>query len=80
MFDYLQKFNSLPADLRAKVSSDDAMNYLSALEHRYQLDLAMVVMKVMIKSLAISDLESTLISEFGLRGDRAKNLDRKSVV
>lgn len=74
MFDYLQKFNSLPADLRAKVSSDDAMNYLSALEHRYQVDLAMVVMKVMIKSLAISDLESTLISEFGLRSDRAKNL------
>lgn len=77
MFDYLQKFNSLPADLRAKVSSDDAMNYLSALEHRYQLDLAMVVMKVMIKSLAISDLESTLISEFGLRGDRAKNLSNE---
>lgn len=74
MFDYLQKFNSLPADLRAKVSSDDAMNYLSALEHRYRVDLAMVVMKVMIKSLAISDLESNLVSDLGLTREMASNL------
>lgn len=74
MFDYLQKFNSLPADLRAKVSSDDAMNYLSALEHRYRVDLAMVVMKVMIKSLAISDLESNLVSDLGLTREMSKNL------
>ena len=65
MFDYLQQFNQLPEALKTKVSSPEAMAILSDLESRYRVDLAMVVMKLMIKSLTIKDLQPLFISEFG---------------
>jgi hypothetical protein len=74
MFDYLQQFNSLPKDLRDKISSPEVMSSLSELEKRYQVDLAMVVMKVMIKSLAIKDLSSIFTSELNLSPEKAENL------
>lgn len=79
MFDYLQQFNSLPKDLRDKVSSDDAMSFLTELEKRYQVDLAMVVMKVMIKSLAIKNLSATFVSEFNLDPQKAENLKQEMI-
>lgn len=77
MFDYLQQFNSLPKDLRDKVSSKEVMSFLNDLETRYQVDLAMVVMKVMIKTLAIRDLASTFVSEFNLAPDKAEALTQE---
>src|SRR5665811_399929 len=74
MFDYLQQFNGLPKKLRDRVSSPEAMTYLLELEKKYSVDLAMVVMKVMIKSLAIKDLSSTFINEFNLAPDKAESL------
>jgi len=44
MFDYLQQFNSLPKDLKDKVSSPQAMAALAEIENHYQVDLAMIVM------------------------------------
>ncbi len=74
MFDYLQQFNRLPKDLRDKVSSPVAMAALAELEEKYKVDLAMAVMKVMIKSLAVKDLPSYFIGELSLTPDVAKNL------
>ncbi|MFA7377802.1 MAG: hypothetical protein WCZ15_03310 [Patescibacteria group bacterium] len=77
MFDYLHQFNSLPQALKDKVSSPQVMSALAELEKRYQVDLAMVVMKVMIKSLDIKDLSSTLISEFNLLTNQAEALTKE---
>ncbi len=79
MFDYLQQFNSLPKDLRDKVSSPVAMAALAELEKKYQLDLAMAVMKVMIKSLAIKNLPAYFISDFNLSQVNAENLSKELV-
>lgn len=77
MFDYLQQFNSLPKDLRDKVSSPSAMAVLSELESKYRIDLAMTVMKVMIKSLAVKNLPAYFVSEEGLNGDQAEALTKE---
>ena len=74
MFDYLQQFNNLPKDLRDRVSSPLAMKTISELEGKYQVDLAMIVMKIMIKSLAVKSLSAYLTSEFSLAPDRALSL------
>src|SRR5680860_1118697 len=74
MFDYLQQFNSLPKNLRDQVSSPEAMTFLLELEKKYSVDLAMVVMKVMIKSLTIKDLNHTFVNEFNLAPDKAESL------
>jgi hypothetical protein len=74
MFDYLQQFNSLPKDLKDKVSSSKAMSVLSEIESRYRVDLAMVVMKVMIKTLTFKELPLIFASEFGLAPEEADKL------
>lgn len=74
MFDYLQKFNSLPKNLRDQVSSPSVMATLMELEKKYQVDLAMTIMKVMIKGIAVKNLASYFVSDFGLNQTNAENL------
>jgi len=74
MFDYLQKFNSLPQELRAKISSPKSMEALSRLEKKYQVDLAVLVMKVMIKAIALKDLPAYFVSEWQFDKLNAENL------
>jgi len=76
MFDYLQQFNSLPKDLRDRVSSPLVMAAVTNLENKYKVDLAMTIMKVMIKSLAIKNLPLYFIDETGLAPEVAENLTR----
>ena len=77
MFDYLQQFNNLPKDLRDKVSSPLAMKSLAELEKKYQVDLAMAVMKVMTKSLAVKNLPAYFISDLNLSQSDAENLAKE---
>jgi len=77
MFDYLQKFNNLPQDLRDRVSSPSALALMSELENKYRTDLAMVVMKVMIKSLLPQNLPAYFTGEAGLAPDAAAALTRE---
>ncbi len=74
MFDYLQKFNNLPKTLRDKVSSPAAMRAVLALELKYKVDLAALVMKVMTKTLAVRDLPQHFINEFSLNQEDARAL------
>ena len=48
MFDYLTKFNELPRELREKVSSPAAIVAVDALEKKYGVNLAALVLKVMV--------------------------------
>ena len=77
MFDYLQKFNSLPQNLRDKVSSPSAMSIITELENKYRVDLAIVVMKVMIKEILIKNLPNFLVDELSLDSAVAVNLTRE---
>ena len=53
MITYLEKFNSLPKELRDKISSHEVMTIIGELERKYAISLASVVMRVMIKELNI---------------------------
>jgi len=66
MFDYLQKFNTLPASLRDSVSSPAAMDVIAELENKYKIDLASTVMKVMAKIIPLADLSIYFVSDFSL--------------
>jgi len=74
MFDYLQQFNNLPKELRDKVSSPSVMSSLAELEKKYQVDLAMAVMKVMIKSTTLKNLPAYFVSDFNLGQTSAESL------
>ena len=74
MFDYLQKFNTLPANLRESVSSPAAMAVISDLENKYKIDLAAIVMKVMTKTIPLADLSIYFVSDFSLSQETAKKL------
>ena len=74
MFDYLQKFNKLPKDLRDKVSTPVVMSMVEDLEKRYRVDLATIIMKVMIKEIAITNLARYFVDENNLDETKAKQL------
>lgn len=76
MFDYLQKFNSLPQSLRDQVSSPSAMATIADLEAKYKVDLAIIVMKVMTKSLSFANLPTYLSGEMALTPEAASQLIR----
>lgn len=66
MFDYLQKFNNLPKELREKVSSSAVMSVMGELEKAYGVDLAVTVMKVMVKDININNLDKYFSQEMKL--------------
>ncbi|MDA3803052.1 MAG: hypothetical protein PF488_04160, partial [Patescibacteria group bacterium] len=74
MFDYLQKFNNLPKELRDKVSSKEVMDKVLKLENKYGVELAALIMKVMIKTVPIKSLPRYISSEFSLGAEDAKEL------
>jgi hypothetical protein len=63
MLGYLKKFNGLPAELKQKVSSPRAMAIIEALEKKYHLALAALIMKVMVKEVGLNDLTAYLRKE-----------------
>jgi len=63
MLGYLKKFNNLPADLRQKVSDREAMGKIEALEKKYNLPLAALIMKTVVREIALNDLSDYLLKE-----------------
>ncbi|MDO8592914.1 MAG: hypothetical protein Q7R92_04085 [bacterium] len=76
MLGYLQKFNNLPAGLRQKVSDQAAMAAIETLERKYNLALAALVMRVMVKEVALNDLPEYLLKE-NLTPDQAGALAKE---
>jgi len=56
MLTYLQKYNSLPGELRDKISTPAMMAAVDEMERKYGVNLATLIMRVMVKDIAISDL------------------------
>lgn len=63
MLGYLQKFNSLPDVLKQKVSNAEAMKKIEALERKYNIALAALIMKVMVKEIDPGNLREYLMKE-----------------
>lgn len=74
MFDYLDKFNSLSPDLKASVSDPEALKIIEDLESEYNIELASLIMRVMIKDVSVEMLPLTLFTEFRLGQERSEKL------
>ncbi len=74
MLSDLLKYNQLPPELRAKISAPDTVAGIKALEKMYNVSLAGVIMKVMIKIVAINDLPGFLAQELKLAPEQATAL------
>ena len=74
MFDYLQKYNSLPKELKDKVSTPAILASIDSLEKKYGVYLAAVVMKAMVKEMGINDLAGYFALEFKLNEEKSMAL------
>ncbi|MDA3840467.1 MAG: hypothetical protein PF572_05220 [Patescibacteria group bacterium] len=74
MLDYLNKFNSLPQYLKDKMSDPSILAAIKELEEKYDISLAAVVMKVMVKDISILDLAQYFVFEYRLDGKKAETL------
>ena len=74
MLDYLQKYNELETALKEEVSSPAVMAMISEIEKEYNISLAVVVMRVMVKDISIVDLSKFFVFEYNLDGARANEL------
>ncbi len=74
MFDYLDKFNALSSDLKASVSDPEALKIIEDLEGEYNIELASLIMRVMVKDVSVEMLPLTLFTEFKLGQEKSEKL------
>jgi hypothetical protein len=79
MFDYLNKFNSLNSDLKLIVTSPQALEIIEKLEKEFNVNLASLIMKIMIKEVDVKQLPVIISAEFNLDPDRSKLLADKII-
>ena len=66
MFDYIEKFNKLPKEVRDKLSGRPVMDAIEALEKKYNKSLASTILRVAIGEIPYNTLEVSLISDFNI--------------
>ncbi|MCK4554441.1 hypothetical protein KAU19_05810, partial [Candidatus Parcubacteria bacterium] len=74
MLDYIKKFNNLSKELRDKVSAPVVMSAIEKLEKKYDVNLATVVMKIMVKEADANKLADYFTQEFKLDKTKAEQL------
>ncbi len=74
MFDYLQKYNNLPKEIRDKGSSPAVLASLEEIEKKYGIGLAATVMRVVIKEIGLKELPIFLVKEFNLDEEKSNKL------
>ncbi len=79
MFDYLNKFNSLNSDLKLIVTSPQALEIIEKLEKEFNVNLASLIMKIMIKEVDVKQLPVVISAEFNLDPDKSKLLSKKII-
>ncbi len=76
MLSYLQKFNSLPKNVKDAVASPEAAARIAALGSQYKVELASVVMKVVTREFKLDALGAYLVNQLGVTADTAKALEK----
>ncbi|NCU44090.1 hypothetical protein EOM71_00215 [Candidatus Falkowbacteria bacterium] len=74
MFDYLQKYQQIPADIRAKLETPLIKATIQQLEKTYRVSLASLLIKIVVKDIPISRLSYYLSENNGLSGEQAQKL------
>ncbi len=77
MNDFLDKFKFLPKEIKEAVDSEEKIKLLEEIEKKYNLKLAKLIVRVMIKDVAWSDLEKFLVTEFKLEPEKASELKKE---
>jgi hypothetical protein len=74
MFDYLEKYNKLPKEVRDRMSAPAVMSVVSELEKKYGLNLAVIIMKAMVGIIKPEAVEFFLIENERFDENKAKML------
>ncbi len=74
MFDYIQKFNKLPLEVREKISNPKMTAVIEELERKYGVELVKTIMQVMTRDVSLDYLGLYFMEEFGLSGEAADRL------
>jgi hypothetical protein len=74
MLNYLQKFNELPQELKDAVSSREVLGAINEIEQKYNINLATVIMRVMVKDISIVDLPKFFVFENQMDGRMAEKV------
>jgi hypothetical protein len=74
MLSFLEKYNQLPYDVKERMSSPEVMRIISELESKFGVNLAIAVMRVMVKEIALADLAKFFVFEYELNAVRAEEL------
>ncbi|MFH1745183.1 MAG: hypothetical protein ABH881_03390 [bacterium] len=74
MLTYLQKFNNLPDDLRAKISTPEVAENIRKLEEKYGIKLATLIIRVMVKDISTVDLVKYFVFEHNMDGRQAGDI------
>jgi len=77
MLQYLEKFKSIPKEVRSKISSSKVTQIVTNLERKYGVKLATLVIRVIIFDVSLGDLKNILIKELKLADDKAGILERE---
>jgi hypothetical protein len=77
MFDYLQKYNNLPKEVRDKMSTPAVMSAIESLEKEYGFSLAAVAMKAAVKDIDVSNLDKYLTQHHNLEEEKSKRLSNE---
>lgn len=76
MLSYLQKFNTLPKEIKDAVASPEAAAQISAIGKKYNLDLAVTVMKIVVREIPLEGLSAYFVNLFSLPVESARNLEK----
>lgn len=74
MLSYLQKYNELDQKLKDKVSTPEVMATIGELEKKYDISLATVIMRVMVRDISIIDLAKYFVFEHSWEAKQAEEM------
>lgn len=74
MLNYLEKFKQLPQAVRDNISSPASMSAIANIEKKYNISLATVIMRVIVKDISLVDLPKFFVFEFDMDGRQAEKL------
>jgi len=77
MLNYLEKFNSLSSAIKQQVSTPAVLASISEIGKRYQIDLANIVMRIMIKEIDVRYLANYFMEQHGFDQARAQHLENE---
>jgi len=74
MFDYLQKYQQVPADIKTKLDNPAIKSLIHHLEQEYHISLFTIIIKVIVKDIPLSRLSFYLVENEGLDKEQAQKL------